>query len=154
MSKKSAGILVFKKIHGLTEVLLVHPGGPFWAKKDLNSWSVPKGEFEEPEDPFNAAMREFREETGFSPRGEYIALETVKQPSGKLVITWAVEDDIDATKIKSNIFKMEWPPKSGSFKEFPEIDRAEWYSLETAKAKIVKGQIPILENLERILNKG
>jgi predicted NUDIX family NTP pyrophosphohydrolase len=152
MPKKSAGILVFKKVPGGTDVLLVHPGGPFWAKKDLNSWSVPKGEFDETEEPFAAALREFREETGFLPEGDFIALETVKQPGGKLVHTWAVESDIDATIIKSNLFKMEWPPKSGIFKEFPEVDRAAWFPIETAKTKIVKGQIPIIDNLERILN--
>lgn len=147
MPKKSAGILVFRKNKGEYEVLLVHPGGPFWAKKDLNSWSVPKGEFGDDEDAFSAAKREFKEETGFWPEGEFIKLDVVKQPGGKLIHTWAVEGDIDASKVKSNLFKLEWPPKSGSFKEFPEIDRAEWFTFEIARKKILKGQVPILENL-------
>jgi predicted NUDIX family NTP pyrophosphohydrolase len=151
MVKKSAGILVYKNINPATEILLVHPGGPYWAKKDLNSWSVPKGEFDESEDPFEAAKREFREETGFLPEGEFIRLETVRQPGGKLVYTWAVEGEIDVLQVKSNLFEMEWPPKSGKFKEFPEIDRAEWFSISVAKTKIIKGQMPIIENLETIL---
>jgi predicted NUDIX family NTP pyrophosphohydrolase len=152
MPKTSAGILVYKNIKDAIVILLVHPGGPFWAKKDLNSWSVPKGEFNEPEDPFEAAKREFSEETGyFLPDGEFIRLETVKQPGGKIVHTWAVKGDLDVSELKSNQFSMEWPPKSGKFKEFPEIDRAEWFTVETAKMKIVKGQIPILENLEKLI---
>lgn len=151
MPRKSAGILVFKKIKDGLGILLVHPGGPFWSKKDLNSWSVPKGEFDENEEAFDAARREFKEETGFIPEGEFIRLEPVKQAGGKLVYTWAVEGDIDVSMIKSNLFKMEWPPKSGKFKEFPEIDRAEWFPIETAKTKIIKGQIPILENLEKLI---
>lgn len=151
MPRKSAGILVFKKIKDGLGILLVHPGGPFWSKKDLNSWSVPKGEFDENEEAFDAARREFKEETGFLPEGEFIRLEPVKQAGGKLVYTWAVEGDIDVSMIKSNLFKMEWPPKSGKFKEFPEIDRAEWFPIETAKTKIIKGQIPILENLEKLI---
>lgn len=153
MSKKSAGILVYRNNHGETEVLLVHPGGPFWANKDLNAWSVPKGEFEESEDPFNAAIREFIEETGFLPEGEFISLESVKQPGGKLIYTWAVTGDFDASIAKSNLFKMEWPPKSGTLKEFPEADKAAWFNLETAKTKIIKGQIPVLENLKLLLDK-
>ncbi len=151
MPRKSAGILVYKKFKEEFVVLLVHPGGPFWSKKDLNSWSVPKGEFDEDEEPFDAARREFKEETGFLPDGEFIRLDPVKQAGGKMVHAWAVEGDIDVSNIKSNLFKMEWPPKSGKFKEFPEIDRAEWFPIDVAKTKIIKGQIPILENLERIL---
>jgi predicted NUDIX family NTP pyrophosphohydrolase len=151
MPKTSAGILVYKNIQDGIAILLVHPGGPFWAKKDLNSWSVPKGEFNEPEDPFDAAKREFSEETGYLPEGEFIRLETVKQPGGKIVHTWAVKGDFDVSVLKSNQFSIEWPPKSGKFKEFPEIDRAEWFTVETAKMKIIKGQIPIIESLEMIL---
>ena len=151
MPKKSAGILVYHKNKEEYEVLLVHPGGPFWAKKDLNSWSIPKGEFEDDEEPLGAAKREFEEETGFKIEGEFIEQPPVKQPSGKLIYSWAVEGDIDASKVKSNLFKMEWPPRSGAFKEFPEIDRAEWFSFVTAEQKIVYGQIPILENLKIIL---
>jgi predicted NUDIX family NTP pyrophosphohydrolase len=151
MPKTSAGILVYKYIQESVAILLVHPGGPFWAKKDLNSWSVPKGEYNEPEDAFEAAKREFIEETGFLPDGEFIRLETVKQPGGKIVHTWAVKGDFDVTEMKSNLFSMEWPPKSGKLKEFPEIDRAEWFNVESAKLKIIKGQIPIIESLEMIL---
>jgi len=151
MPKKSAGILVYRKTVKGYEVLLVHPGGPFWAKKDLNSWSIPKGEFEDDEEPIAAAKREFEEETGFKIEGEFIEQPSVKQPSGKIIYSWAVKADIDASKVKSNLFKMEWPPRSGAFKEFPEIDRAEWFSFETAEQKIISGQIPILENLKIIL---
>ena len=151
MQKKSAGILVFRKTQDEYEYLLVHPGGPFWAKKDLKSWSVPKGEFEEEEEPLVAAKREFEEETGFKITGEFIELIPVKQPSGKIIFIWAVEGEIDAPDIKSNLFKMEWPPRSGAFKEFPEIDKAGWFDFETAKQKILSGQIPILENLRNIL---
>jgi predicted NUDIX family NTP pyrophosphohydrolase len=151
MPKKSAGVLVYRKTKEEYEVLLVHPGGPFWARKDLNSWSIPKGEFEDDEEPIDAAKREFEEETGFKIEGKFIELNPVKQPSGKLIYSWAVEGDIDASEVKSNLFKMEWPPRSGAFKEFPEIDRAEWFDFETAKQKVLSGQIPILENLKRIL---
>jgi predicted NUDIX family NTP pyrophosphohydrolase len=151
MAKKSAGILVYHKNSEKYEVLLVHPGGPFWAKKDLNSWSLPKGEFEDEEDPFSAAKREFEEETGFPIKGEFIDLNPVKQPSGKIIYSWAVKGEIDANNVKSNLFKMEWPPRSGAIKEFPEIDRAEWFDLETAEQKIISGQIPIIENLKKIL---
>jgi predicted NUDIX family NTP pyrophosphohydrolase len=151
MPKKSAGILVYRKTTEEYEVLLVHPGGPFWAKKDLNSWSIPKGEFEDGEEPLAASKREFEEETGFNIEGEFIELRQVKQPSGKVIYTWAVEGDIDISMVKSNLFELEWPPRSGSFKEFPEIDRAEWFDFETAKQKILSGQIPILDNLQEKL---
>ncbi len=151
MPKKSAGILVYRKTREEYEVLLVHPGGPFWAKKDLNSWSVPKGEFEDDEEPLTAAKREFKEETGFISNGEFIKLDPVKQPSGKLIYSWAVEGDFDTAQVISNLFELEWPPKSGLFKEFPEIDRAEWFTFETAKKKILSGQVPILDNLQRML---
>ena len=151
MPKKSAGILVFRKTQDEYEYLLVHPGGPFWVKKDFNSWSIPKGEFEEDEQPLAAAKREFEEETGFSIKGEFIELNPVKQPGGKLIYSWAVKSDIDSSRVKSNLFKMEWPPRSGAYKEFPEIDRAEWFDFETAKQKILSGQIPIIENLKNKL---
>lgn len=152
MSKKSAGILVYRKTDQNYKVFLVHPGGPFWAKKDLNSWSIPKGEFEEDENPLIAAKREFKEETSFNISGDFVELETVKQPSGKIIYPWAIEGNLDASKIKSNNFELEWPPKSGKMKEFPEIDKAEWFSFEIAKHKILKGQIPILEQLANILD--
>jgi predicted NUDIX family NTP pyrophosphohydrolase len=151
MPKKSAGILVYRKTKEEYEILLVHPGGPFWAKKDMNSWSIPKGEFEDDEEPLAAAKREFEEETGFKIEGEFIELNPVKQPGGKLIYSWSVEGDINASEVKSNLFKMEWPPRSGAFKEFPEIDRAEWFSFKTAKQKIITGQIPIVENLRNKL---
>lgn len=151
MALKSAGILVFRKRNGIYEVLLAHPGGPFWARKDLSSWSVPKGEYGDEEDAFAAAKREFKEETGFFIDGEFIKLEPVRQPGGKIVAAWAVEGDFDASKINSNFFILEWPIKSGKFREFPEIDRAEWFDFESARQKILKGQLPILDNLEILL---
>jgi len=153
MPKKSAGILVYRKTKEEYEVLLVHPGGPFWAKRDLNSWSVPKGEFEDDEEPLSAAKREFEEETGFTIEGKLIELVPVKQPGGKLIYTWAVQGDIDISRVKSNLFKIEWPPKSGMFKEFPETDRAEWFAFDIAKKKILSGQVPILDNLLKLLLK-
>jgi len=148
MKKRSAGILVFRKRDTNHEVFLVHPGGPYWAKKDMNAWSVPKGEFDEGEEPFLAAKREFREETGFEISGNFIELDPVKQPSGKIIHTWAVDSDLDASKTDSNLFEMEWPPGSGKREEFPEVDNAGWFSFEIARQKIVKGQVPILEQLE------
>ena len=152
MKKKSAGILVYKRSAENHKVFLVHPGGPYWAGKDLNSWSIPKGEFDDDEDPFVAAKREFKEETSFEVSGEFIELEPVKQPGGKTIYVWAVESGVDAKIIKSNSFKLEWPPKSGRMQEFPETDKAEWFSFEIAKHKIHKGQIPILEQLASKLN--
>jgi predicted NUDIX family NTP pyrophosphohydrolase len=151
MPKKSAGILPFRRTKNEYEFLLVHPGGPFWAKKDLNSWSVPKGEFNEDEDSFAAAKREFHEETGKIAEGKFIRLEPVKQLGGKIIYTWAVEMDLDVSNFESNLFEMEWPPKSGINREFPEVDRAQWFSIEAARQKIVQGQIPIIENLIRII---
>ena len=151
MGRKSAGILVFRKTKNRIEVLLAHPGGPFWAKKDMSSWSIPKGEYEDEEDAFTAANREFNEETGFKAAGEFLRLEPVKQPGGKIISVWAVEGDFDASTMKSNLFSLEWPVKSGKFREFPEIDRTEWFDLETARQKILKGQIPFIDNLERLL---
>jgi predicted NUDIX family NTP pyrophosphohydrolase len=132
------------------EVLLVHPGGPFWAKKDLGAWSVPKGEFPPGEDALVAARREFEEETGFAVDGRFIQLTPVKQSGGKLVQVWAVEGDCDASAVRSNTFSIEWPPRSGKEQQFPEIDRAEWFTIEAAKQKILKGQIPFIEELKRI----
>ena len=148
-SKKSAGLLVYRLRNGNLEVLLVHPGGPFWAKKDEGAWSIPKGEMTEDEDPLKAAKREFFEETGFQIDGNFIALTPVKQAGGKWVYAWAVEGDCDAESIKSNTFSMEWPPRSGKRKEFPEVDRAAWFTLDQAKQKILKGQLSLLEELCR-----
>ena len=146
-SKKSAGLLLYRKAADL-EVLLVHPGGPFWAKKDEASWSIPKGEFSESEDPLAAAKREFEEEMGALPlAGDFEPLEPVKQPSGKLVFAWTTCSDFDTSNLKSNMFSMEWPPKSGRQQEFPEVDRADWFGIEAARHKILKGQAPFLDQL-------
>ncbi|MCI0662221.1 MAG: NUDIX domain-containing protein [Acidobacteria bacterium] len=150
MAKNSAGILLYRRRGEVTEVLLVHPGGPFWAKKDLGAWSVPKGEFTAGEDALEAARREFEEETGFPLSGRFIQLAPVKQSGGKVVQVWAVEGDCDASAVRSNTFSMEWPPRSGKEQEFPEIDRAEWFTIDVAKQKILKGQIPFIEELVRI----
>jgi predicted NUDIX family NTP pyrophosphohydrolase len=147
MAKRSAGILLFRRANESLEVLLVHPGGPFWATKDAGCWSVPKGEYGEFEDAFAAAKRELQEETGLVAAGEFIALGTFKQPSGKVVSAWALESDFDPQKLKSNFCSFEWPPKSGRFVEISEVDRAAWFTINEAKDKIVKGQVPILVSL-------
>jgi len=151
MSKKSAGLLLFREVSGCLEVLLVHPGGPFWAKKDEGAWSIPKGEFEDDEDPLAAAKREFEEETGFTADGQMIPLEPVHQPSGKLVHAWALKRDLDPAGLKSNTFTMEWPLKSGRYQEFPEIDRAAWFRIEEASHKILRGQAAFLDQLQEKL---
>jgi len=151
--KESAGILMYRWRNSTLEVFLVHPGGPFWAKKDVGSWSIPKGELSEGEDRLNAAKREFREETGFLPEGNFLALAPIKQTAGKLVYGWAVGGDCDATRIVSNTFSMEWPPRSGKRRDFPEVDRAEWFTMEVAKEKILKGQVSFLEELSRTVEK-
>lgn len=150
MSKKSAGILLFRDVSGGVEVFLVHPGGPFWAKKDDGSWSIPKGEFTDDEDPLAAARREFEEETGLAVEGDFIPLKPVKQPSGKTVFAWAMKGDFDPAALKSNTFSIEWPPRSGRLQEFPEIDRAAWFSIESAARKILKGQMDFLHQLEEL----
>lgn len=148
MSKKSAGILLYKIANQKLKVFLVHPGGPFWAKKDDGAWSIPKGEFENDEDPLAAAIREFKEETGMEISGELIELTSIKQKSGKTVYAWAVEGDIDPSKIKSNDFEIEWPPNSGKKQIFPEIDKAGWFTDVEAKKKIISGQSPLIEELK------
>ena len=152
MTKKSAGILLYRFHNNLTEVLLVHPGGPFWAKKDLGAWSIPKGEFGPGEDPLDAAKRELEEETGIKAEGNFIELTPVKQKSGKLVYAWSLQKDIDPAVVKSNSFEMEWPPKSGKVKSFPEIDKAAWYAMDEARKKIVEGQMTLLIELEAKLD--
>jgi predicted NUDIX family NTP pyrophosphohydrolase len=149
--KETAGILLYRVGQGAFEVFLVHPGGPFWMKKDDGAWSIPKGEIEEGEDHLHAAKREFREETGFSLDGNFIALAPLKQRGGKTVHAWAMEGDVDAQSIKSNLFTMEWPPRSGKHAEFPEVDRAGWFTLEAAKEKILPGQAEFLEELRRLV---
>jgi predicted NUDIX family NTP pyrophosphohydrolase len=147
MVRRSAGLLMYRRRQVL-EVLLVHPGGPFWAGKDLGAWSIPKGEFDPGEDPLAAAQREFREETGFAVAGEFIPLTPRKQPSGKVIEAWAVEGDCDPAAIRSNLFTLEWPPHSGRQQQFPEVDRAAWFSLAEAREKIIKGQVGFLEELQ------
>ncbi len=151
MPKESAGLLLFRRRAGELEVFLVHPGGPFWIKKDQAAWSIPKGEFSSGEEPLAAAKREFAEETGFTPGGAYRALGPHKQPGGKIVHAWAVEADCDPAAIRSNTFTMEWPPRSGRKQEFPEIDRAAWFPLAAAREKIHKGQVAVLDALARIV---
>jgi predicted NUDIX family NTP pyrophosphohydrolase len=142
---------MYRKRGGVLQILLVHPGGPFWDKKDIGSWSIPKGEFSQDEDALKAARREFEEETGFLPTGNFSRLGAIKQPSGKLIHAWAFEGDLDAGKIKSNTFSMEWPPHSGKQQEFPEVDRGEWFTMETAREKILKGQVGFVDELQRVL---
>jgi predicted NUDIX family NTP pyrophosphohydrolase len=152
--KQSAGILLFKKVNKKIEVLLVHPGGPFWKNKDLGSWSVPKGEFADEETARDAARREFKEETGIAitETEKLLPLTTIKQKSGKLIYAWAVEKDIDTTAIKSNHFEIEWPPKSGQLKSFPEIDKAQWFSPEEAMQKINSSQAAFIIELQQLLS--
>lgn len=148
MKKHSAGILLYRKGEQGYEVLLVHPGGPFWAKKDDGSWSIPKGEFDENEAPLDAAKREFQEETNIpAPEGAYQKLGQVKQSSGKIVHAFGLAGDINLEHFKSNMFEVEWPPKSGKKQEFPENDKAAWMSLSQASQKLVKGQVSLLEAL-------
>lgn len=151
--KQSAGILLYRIRSHVIQVLLVHPGGPFWAKKDDGAWSIPKGEYEEGADALEAAKREFLEETGFEVHGETVPLMPVRQPSGKVISAWTVDGDIDATSIRSSSFRIEWPPKSGRFQEFPEVDRAEWFDLCAAHRKILPGQRPFLAQLEQMVPK-
>jgi predicted NUDIX family NTP pyrophosphohydrolase len=145
--KTSAGILLYRQRRGRLEVFLVHPGGPFWAKKDLGAWSLPKGEFEPDEDPLDAARREFTEETGFPIDGEFRVLTPLRQPSGKTIHAWAVEGDCDPAEVRSNTFEMEWPPRSGKRSAFPEVDRADWFALDEARKRIIAGQAPFLDQL-------
>jgi predicted NUDIX family NTP pyrophosphohydrolase len=155
MPQRSAGLLLYRRRgRGGVEVLLVHPGGPFWAKKDLGAWSIPKGIYEPDEDPLAAARREFAEETGSPVQGDAIALGSFRQSSAKTVDVWAVEGEFDPASLKSNTFSMEWPPRSGRRREVPEVDRAEWFVPEDAARKLLKGQRPVLDALLRILDKG
>jgi predicted NUDIX family NTP pyrophosphohydrolase len=147
MAQKSAGILMYRLIDQVPEMFLIHPGGPFWAKRDDGAWSIPKGLCDAGEDPLTAARREFAEETGRPAEGSFIALGDFRQPSGKIISAWAVEGDFNLDGFKSNLFAMEWPPRSGRIREFPEADRADWFAPEEAKRKIVKGQVPIVAAL-------
>lgn len=147
----TAGLLLYRR-HAELEVFLVHPGGPFWAKKDLGAWSLPKGEIDDGEDMLDAAKREFTEETGFPIDGEFIPLDPVKQSGGKLVHAWAIEGDCDPSRIQSNSFSMEWPPKSGKKQEFPEVDRAGWFTVAEARKRILAAQVAFLDQLVSLLN--
>jgi predicted NUDIX family NTP pyrophosphohydrolase len=147
MPKISSGLLLYRIRNGALEFLLVHPGGPFWKNKDAGAWTIPKGELADNEEPLTGAVREFEEELGFKPSGPFIELAPIKQKAGKLVHAWAFKGDYDPTQIKSNTFSIEWPPRSGKQAEFPEIDRAEFFSLEAAKTKINPAQMPFLEEL-------
>jgi predicted NUDIX family NTP pyrophosphohydrolase len=147
----SAGVLVYRVTPRGLEVFLVHPGGPFWAKRDLGSWSIPKGEVEEGAGLLETAKREFGEETGLPIDGDFIALTPLRQPSGKVVYAWAVNGDVDASRIKSNTFSMEWPPRSGKQREFPEIDRGEWFALPEAFERLLPGQRGFLVELTKKL---
>jgi predicted NUDIX family NTP pyrophosphohydrolase len=148
MAKKAAGLVMFRRPSPNTiEVLLVHPGGPRWAHKDAGAWSIPKGEYVEPEEPLDAAQREFEEETGGKARGPFIELGTIRQKSGKLVTAWACEGEFDPSTLTSNTFEMEWPKGSGKKQMFPEVDRAEWLSIAAAKEKINPAQLPLLDAL-------
>ena len=147
MPKRSAGLLMFRRSRDQTEVLLAHPGGPLWAKKDAGAWSIPKGEFLDPEDPLEAAKREFREETGLVAEGAFLPLGEIKQAGGKTVIAWAFQGDCDPEKIASNTFSLEWPPRSGRRIQVPEIDRAGWFTIPDARIRMLKGQRPFLDRL-------
>jgi predicted NUDIX family NTP pyrophosphohydrolase len=151
MAKISAGLVLYRRRAGGIEIFLVHPGGPFWAKKDAGAWSIPKGEAAPGEDLLVRARTEFAEETGFTAEGEFRPLVPVKQAGGKTVHAWAVEGDCDAGAIRSNSFTMEWPPRSGQMREFPEVDRAGWFTLAAAREKIIAGQIGLLNELERVI---
>ena len=157
MPKRSAGLLAYRRTVDGVEVLLVHPGGPYWARKDDGAWSLPKGEIDDrDEDPFDVAVREFGEELGVEvpDAAGAVDLGEVRQPGGKVVQTWAVEGDVDVSEIRSNTFEMEWPPRSGRKQEFPEVDRASWFAPDEARRKILRGQTPFLDRLQALLDGG
>ena len=148
---QSAGLLLYRKYKNILEVFLVHPGGPLWKNKDETAWSIPKGEFNEYEEPLEAAIREFLEETGISVSGEFIELKPVIQKGGKKVFAWALEKNIDAATIHSNHFEMEWPPRSGKYQSFPEVDKGAWFTIDEAKKKINVMQAALIEELKKKL---
>ena len=148
MAARSAGLLMYRRFAETVEVLLVHPGGPFWAKKDAGAWSIPKGECEPGEEPLAAAIREFREETGLQPEPPYLPLTPIRQRGGKIVEAWAFEGDCDPSSLTSATVSIEWPRGSGRRHEFPEVDRASWFDLEEARRRILPAQAPLLDELE------
>lgn len=154
MPKQSAGLLMYRFFQKELLVLLVHPGGPFFRNKDAGVWSIPKGEFQPDEDPLSAAIREFSEELGTVPDGNFIPLTRIVQKSGKSVFAWMLEGDLDPSAVNCNTFSMEWPPRSGRMQEFPEIDKAEWFALNAAKEKILESQLPLLVELEEKVQSG
>lgn len=154
MPKRSAGLVMYRRRGTTVEVLLVHPGGPFWAKKDLGAWSIPKGEWADGEEPFDAARREFEEETGVVAEGDFLELGRVKQAAGKEVSAWAFEGNFDPPELRSNLFSMEWPPRSGKIAEFPEADRAAWFSIQEARERILKSQELFLDLLLEALKQA
>ena len=145
--KRSAGILMYRREGEEILLLLVHPGGPFWAKKDFGSWSIPKGEYAESEDAFAAAKREFAEETGYEPEGKFQSLGEITQSGGKRVAAWAVSGDFDPQTLSSNRFEMEWPPRSGQIRSFPEVDRAAWFTAAEARERLLASQTPLIDRL-------
>jgi predicted NUDIX family NTP pyrophosphohydrolase len=155
MTKKvSAGLLVYRMRGGEPEVFLVHPGGPYWKNKDEGAWSIPKGECDPEVDLLREARRELFEETGMEVKGDFRRMTPVRQAGGKLVHAWAVEGDFDPTELKSNTFRMEWPPRSGQWREFPEVDRGEWFTCSAARQKLLKGQRPLVDELERLVQQS
>lgn len=156
MPRIAAGLLMYRQCNGAVEVLLAHPGGPYFANRDDGAWTVPKGEPDPGEDDLLAtAQREFQEETGITPTADhYLPLGSIRQKGGKVVHAWAFEGDCDPAECHSNLFPMEWPPKSGKFQEFPEMDRAEWFTLTTARVKIKASQVPLLERLEEVVKQA
>jgi predicted NUDIX family NTP pyrophosphohydrolase len=151
MKRRSAGLLMFRLCRGAAEVLLIHPGGPFWARKDAGAWSIPKGEYGDDEDPLGAAKREFVEETGFELGETFIELQPIRQAGGKKVMAWAFEGDCDPSRMMSNTFEMEYPPKSGRMRTFPEADRCAWFDFAEARRRINAAQVPLLDELEALV---
>jgi predicted NUDIX family NTP pyrophosphohydrolase len=153
MAKQSAGLLMYRSHQGVLEVFLVHPGGPFWAKKDMGAWSICKGEYLDDELPLEAAKREFQEETGFAAQGNFLELGSVQRTGGKVVTAWAFEGDCDPSQLVSNRCEIEWPPRSGRMIEIAEVDRGDWFSVDEARERILKSQAPFLDRLQQNLSR-